>query len=338
MNFYKGKKVLVTGGAGCIGSFVCELLAGLEAEVTAVDNFMRHEESERNCNEALASHPEVKYIEGDIEDYGSLKNLVSGFDMVFHLAALPSHRLAVLNPRMYLLNDAVGAVNIFEAVRQSNRKIKILFTSTNKVYGKQPTPFREDMEPMPEGPYGQSKLDAERWAKLYHDYYGLDIAVVRLFHVIGPRTQPDREISIFTESVIKGESIHVHGDFKDDKFISCAAGYTDIRDVVAGILKAMEIVKGFEIINLGNSREVPVIDLAEHIMKILGKRVEIIKKQMYQHESLYQSADNSKARKLLGWKPTYTAEESLERYVSWRLRIGDRDAAKYKDKELEDKL
>ena len=191
---FKDMNVLVTGGAGCIGSHLVQRLCQLGAKVTIFDNMMRGDEAFRNLKETSETcSPSI--VIGDILDFEKLKELFQNdFNVVYHLAALPSHRLALEKPRDYAMVDVIGTVNILEAARLSKTTKTIVFGSSNKIYGKQKTPFREDMEPMPEGPYGQAKISSEEWCMQYSKYYGLNTPVIRYHHVLGSRTQPDREI------------------------------------------------------------------------------------------------------------------------------------------------
>lgn len=326
---FQDKKVLVTGGAGCIGSHLVQRLAENGAEVTIFDNMMRGEEAFRNLREVFDTCKPTVII-GDILDFEKLKEVFgAGFDVVFHLAALPSHRLALKNPREYAMIDIMGTVNILEAARISETIPAVIFGSSNKIYGKQKPPFREDMDPKPEGPYGQAKISSENWCMQYSKYYGLNTPIIRYHHVLGPRTQPNREISIFTERVINGLNPIVHGTFQSGKFVSCAADYTDISDAVEGSMLAAK-VKGFDVFNLATGRLTAVEDIAKLVMKFLGKELPIQYKEMLAHESLTHLSDVSKAARLLGFKAKVPVEQSVKEYVEWRLKIGPRKLAVYK--------
>ena len=219
-NKFEYSNILVTGGAGCIGSHLVQKLCETGASVTILDNMMRGEEAFRNLKEIFETcNPSL--VIADILDFEKVKEVFkANFDIVYHLAAMPSHRLALQKPREYALTDMIGTVNVLEAARVCKTNPKIVFASSNKVYGKQQTPFREDMPPLPEGPYGQAKMSSEDWCKQYSKYYNLDVPVVRYHHVLGPRTQPDREISIFTERILNGLNPIVHGKFENGQFIS----------------------------------------------------------------------------------------------------------------------
>lgn len=327
--FYKEKKVLVTGGAGCIGSHLVEKLLDLEANVIIYDNFMRKEEAEKNIQE-IKGLPPSNIILGDILDFEKLKELFQKeqFDFVFHLAALPSHRLALEQPRNYLKTDIEGTGNILEAARLTS-KPTVIFASSNKIYGKQKPPFKEDKIPMPEGPYGQAKLCSEEWCMQYSKYFGLNTPVVRYHHVLGPRTQPDRELSIFTERILNNENPIVHGKFEGDEFVSCSADYTDVNDAVEATLLAGQ-VKGFDVFNIATGKETSVEDIARQVMTYLDKELPIEHRQMLAHESLVHLSDVSKAQEVLGFTAQTPMEQSVKDYVEWRKQRGPRPQAVYK--------
>jgi len=328
---YKNAKVLVTGGAGFIGSHLVEALLAKGAKVTIYDNMMRGEESFRNLKEIFENSrrkPEV--VVADVLDFEKVKKHVAGKDYVFHLAALPSHRLALHQPRQYALVDIIGTVNVLEAARLTKSKPKVILASSNKVYGKSKPPFKEDMPLAPEGPYGQAKKTAEEMCYQYNKYYGVDTPFVRFHHAIGPRCQPDLALSIFTERVIQGKKPIVHGHFEGKKFISCAADFTNVFDAVRGIMLVAGL-KGYQVFNLGTGKLTTVEQIARLVMKYLDKEdLGIEYREMLPHESLVHLADISKAKKVLGFEAKTPVEESVRQYVEWRLRVGPRPSAVYR--------
>lgn len=290
---------------------------------------MRGDEALRNLGEIYPSS-DLSFVFGDILDFEKVQEVFkSDFDIVYHLAALPSHRLALEKPRQYAITDIIGTVNILEATRLSKTNPKVVFASSNKVYGKQKTPFREDFPPLPEGPYGQAKISSEDWCRQYSKYYGLDVPVIRYHHVLGPRTQPDREISIFTERIINGLSPIVHGKFENGEFVSCGADYTDVNDAVRATILSSK-VKGFDVFNIATGKLTSVEQIAKLVMRLLGKEMPIEHKEMLPHESLVHLSDVSKAERVLGFKAGIPVEESVKSYVDWRLKVGPRNAAVYR--------
>lgn len=330
-DFYKNKKVLVTGGAGFVGSHLAEALIKLGAKVTIFDNLARKEESLRNLEALWNANLNFTFVKGDILDISAITDTVQSADLVFHLAALPSHRLALIEPRNYANVDIIGTVNVLEATRLAKNPPRIIFASSNKVYGKQKPPFKESAKLVPEGPYGQAKADAEGWCYQYVKYYNIPCYIVRYHHIVGPRSQPDLALSIFVERVLRSENPIVHGEFNGKEFSSCAAAFTNIYDAVEGTLLVMPKVNSFDILNIGASQETTVLRLAEIIREQLNSKIKIIKKQMYPHESLHHAADPSKAKSLLGWEAKTPIETSVKQYIEWRLNTGERKAAEYKE-------
>ncbi|MBD3155998.1 MAG: NAD-dependent epimerase/dehydratase family protein [Candidatus Aenigmarchaeota archaeon] len=324
--------ILITGGAGFIGSHLTEKLLEERHSVTIYDNFMRGIEAERNVKEIISKNGNKNFevVKGDVTDFKKTKKVIKNKDQVYHLAALPSHRLALKQPRDYAMVDVIGTVNVLEASRLTESTPKVIFASSNKVYGKLKPPFKETMSPKPEGPYGLSKFCSEEFCKMYVDYYGLDVPVIRYHHVIGPRCQPDRELSIFAERALKGKKPIVHGTFENGDFISCAADYTNIHDAVKGTI-LVSGVEGFDTFNLATGKVTTVLEIAEMTMEKLGKNnLEIEYKEMLPHETLVHRSEVSKIGKKVGFKAKKTVEEAIEDYVKWRLKIGPRDQAVYK--------
>lgn len=333
MNEIINKNILVTGGAGYLGSHLSEKLISLGNNVTILDNFMRGEEAERNIVEIKSNvdNSKLKIFRGDILDFEKVKELVEDKDFIFHLAALPSHRLAMKMPRDYAMADVAGTVNILEAVRLIGQKSPIFFASSNKVYGKNKTPFREDDLPKPEGPYGLSKYCSEQFCEMYAKYYGLDVPTIRYHHVLGPRCQPDRELSIFTESVINGINPIVHGHFENGEFKSCAADYTNVYDVIDATILATANVKGFDVFNVATGKATTVLKIAELIIENLGKKsVKPIFKELLSHETMLHLSDASKIERVLGFRHKLSVETSVKQYIDWRMKVGSRAQAIYK--------
>ena len=326
----KDRNIVVTGGAGFIGSHLAQELTRIGANVIIFDNVMRGEESFKNLKEIFECQNHPKFINGDIMDFEKVREAIKGADLVFHLAALPSHRRALERPREYMLVDVAGTVNVLEAARITEPCPSVVFASSNKVYGKQQVPFVEDMMPKPEGPYGLAKYCSEETCKMYAKYYGLNIPVIRYHHVIGPRCQPDRELSIFTERVINDKPPIVHGHFNpEEHFESCAADYTNIYDAVVGTILTSSI-KGFDVFNLATGKVTTVLRLAELVIEILEKpHIKPEFREMLKHESLIHWSDVSKMNRILGFKAECAVEESIKEYVEWRLKTGPRAQAIY---------
>ena len=325
-----GMRAIVTGGAGFIGSHLVERLLKLGVEVTIYDNLNRGEESLRNLHEIYSQASKgPRLVVGDVLDFEKIKKTFKDIDIVFHMAALPSHRLALNAPREYALVDLMGSANMFEAARISEPSFSVLLGSSNKVYGKQEIPFREDMQPQPEGPYGQAKSSAEDLGRQYAQYYNINVPVVRYHHVVGPRSQPDLALSIFVERVINGLNPIVHGHFEEGQFTPCAADWTNIADAVDGTILASS-VKKFDIFNLGTGKVKTVLELAELVIKLYKSNLKPELREMLPHEALIHCADVRKAKEKLGFEAKTPFEESIMQYINWRKTIGSRESATYR--------
>jgi len=327
--FFSGKKVLVTGGCGFIGSHLVEKLCSVGAKVTIFDNMMRGNESFRNLSEIFQNYnvrqgnaPEI--VIGDVLDFEKMKELVArGFDFIYHLAALPSHRLALERPRDYATIDLIGTVNVLEAVRINKTDTIIIYGSSNKVYGKQEPPWQEDKPTIPEGPYGQAKASSEEFCKQYFKYFGVKSVIIRYHHVAGTRSNSDLALAIFTERVLKGLPPEVHGKMNGDKFESCSADYTHVDDVVRASLLAAMNYKGFDIFNVANKKLTSVLWMAETVIKILNSDLKPKLVKMLPHETLVHHSDVSKAKKKLGFEAEIPIEKAIRDYIEWRLKFGE---------------
>lgn len=312
-------KALVTGGAGFIGSHLVEELYKRKYKVVVYDNLSRGVESSRNL---LEIQNKCSVIVGDILDFPKLKKVVlDGVELIFHMAALPSHRLALTRPHDYAMIDLAGTANVLEGARLSKFNPLVVFASSNKVYGKQDCPWREDKLPQPEGPYAVSKWASEKMCEMYSKYFGVRCVVPRFHHVAGIRSNSDLALSIFVEAALVGKKIEVHGLYRQHKFHSCSADYTHVSDSVRATLLMVDKYSGFEIYNVANKKLTSVEWMAEYVKKQLKSKSEIIRVKMLEHETLTHHSDVSKAEKKLGFVAAIPIEESIREYIGWRTKF-----------------
>lgn len=312
------KTNVVTGSAGFLGSRLTEMLNARDETVVGYDNLDRGEVGLRNVMDT--KHPLYKFVAGDILDYQKLKTVIhDGVDRVFHMAAFPSHRLALERPYEYLSVDLQGTANVLEAARLCRPKPLVIFASSNKVYGKQECPWREDKLPQPEGPYAMSKYAAELMCEMYTKYFDVPTLVLRYHHVAGKRSNPELALSIFVEQALKGEILQVHGKQTTQGWESCAANYTHVDDSMRATLMAADNYSGYDIFNIANEKTITVEHMARWVVERLKSRSTIERVDMLSHETLLHASDVSKARNRLGFKTEYTAEEAFADYVEWRL-------------------
>lgn len=313
--------ILVTGAFGFIGSHLVERLLELGEKVIALS---RPNPPENNYH-YLASHPKSSNLRIaliDVTDYDSLVKLIREEDvrLVYHLAAIASHRLSINEPYKYLRVNYLSVLNMLEAVRTCEPPPKVVFTSSSSVYGDAPPPLREDMDPRPKGPYALSKFFGERLCKLYNESYGVECPIIRYFNVVGERCRRNIVFRIFAERIISGQPVEVYGKWVDGVFKPAERDFTYIADAVEGTILVGEKAGGSEIFNLGFGRPVSVLRVAELLMEALGRRVEVVKKELKPHEALISYSSNEKARKLLGWSPKVNIEEMVKRYAEWFLK------------------
>jgi UDP-glucuronate 4-epimerase len=308
---------LVTGGAGFIGSSLCERLLGAGHAVWAFDdlnNFYDLALKQRNIREIQALARPFTFVHGDITDRAALDEVFreTKFDQVIHLAARAGVRPSLLEPALYQRVNVEGTVNVLEATRLNGVK-KIIIASSSSVYGvNSKVPFSES-DPIFQAisPYAASKLACEALGHVYHHVYGLDVTMLRFFTVYGPRQRPDLAIYKFARLISDGKPIPVFGDG------STARDYTFISDILDGIMACTEKNFGYEIFNLGESQTVKLSYLIEVLEKSLGKKAVIDRQSMQPGDVPLTFADISKARKMLGYAPRVKIEQGIPLFVEW---------------------
>ncbi len=311
---------LVTGGAGFIGSHVCERLLGAGHSVWAFDdlnNFYDPQLKRANIRDLQKLAKPFEFVQGDITDRDALDELFGAirFDQVIHLAARAGVRPSLQEPALYQRVNVEGTVNILEAARTRGVK-KLTLASSSSVYGvNAKVPFAES-DPIfnPISPYAASKMACEALGHVYHHIYGLDIVMLRFFTVYGPRQRPDLAIHKFARLIHEGKPIPVFGDG------STARDYTYVTDIVDGIIACTAREFGFEVFNLGESQTVKLNYLIDLLEKSL-KRSAIIDRQPPQPGDVpITFADVSKAKAKLGYSPRVKIEEGLPLFVDWFAR------------------
>ncbi len=308
---------LVTGGAGFIGSHVCEELLRQGHAVWAFDNlhpFYPTAAKERNLAEIKAAGGNFTFVLGELGEPTALRNLFRNvkFDQVIHLAALAGVRPSLMEPESFQQINVEGTVNLLEAAHHRGVK-KVTIASTSSVYGvNRKVPFSED-DPTQRliSPYAASKLACEALGHVYHHVYGMDIAMLRFFTVYGPRQRPDLAIHKFARLIEDGKPLPVFGDG------STARDYTYVSDTVAGVIACTNREFGYEIFNLGESHTVTLARLIEVLEEALGKKAIIDRHPQQPGDVPLTYADISKARKHLGYDPKIGIEGGIRLFVEW---------------------
>lgn len=318
-------KVLITGGAGFIGSHLCEALLGRGEKVVVIDEFndfydpLLKEENVR----PFESHPNFKLYRTDIRDRRKVFDCVKADppDAVCHIAARAGVRPSIDDPLLYEEVNCVGTLNVLEAVKRLNLK-NFLFASSSSVYGiNSKVPFsEEDPITSPISPYAATKRAGELMAFTYSHLYNMPVTCLRFFTVYGEKGRPDMAVAKFTRLIREGREIEVYGDG------SARRDFTYVGDIIHGLLNALYNPFKYEIINLGGSNTIEVSGLISIIEKSLGKKARIKYRDPMPGDVPITYADIRKAEKLIGFKPRVGLDEGVGRYVKWFLEREKRAA------------
>ena len=309
--------ILVTGGAGFIGSNLIEKLLLLGHSVICIDNFDPfYDRKVKRENLAEASvHQNFVLIDGDIRNQPDLEKCFSikPIDLVIHLAAKAGVRLSITDPKGYYEVNVSGTLNILEAMRNYGVN-RMLFASSSSVYGNTPkVPFSEsDNVDYPISPYAATKKSSELLCHAYHHLYGFNIFCLRFFTVYGPRQRPDLAIHKFTNQILKNQPIDVYGEGNS------ARDYTFVDDTVDGIIKAIEHLNGFDIFNFGESMAISLKDMIMTIEKSLGLKGILKYFPVQPGDVEITLADITKAKKLLNYNPKWNFENGIKEFHRWK--------------------
>jgi UDP-glucuronate 4-epimerase len=316
------KRILLTGGAGFIGSHVAEaLLRRGEAlsVVDCLDDFYSATWKKGNLEE-IRRTGSFEFFDRDIREVEKMRETLAAArpDVVIHLAARAGVRPSIEQPRLYELVNVGGTVNLLELCREFRVK-KFIFGSSSSVYGASSrAPFSEEQPELhPISPYAATKLAGELFCSTYAHLHGLPSICLRFFTVFGPRQRPDLAIHKFVARIERGEPLPIFGDGQTGR------DYTYIEDIVAGVLSAIDYMPRradgapFEVFNLGNSRPVKLTELLELIEKVTGKKAIREYKEPQPGDVPLTWADISKAVRLLGYRPQTTLEDGLRKFVAW---------------------
>jgi UDP-glucuronate 4-epimerase len=306
---------LITGVAGFIAARTASLLLEQGATVVGIDNLNDYYDVrlKQHRLDALTACPHFTFIEGDIENRATVDALFHQhrFAAVLNLAARAGVRYSMENPYVYLTTNALGTLNLLEAMRSAG-VTKFVLASTSSLYAGQPTPFVETLPVnTPISPYAASKKAAEVMAYSYHHLYQIDVSVVRYFTVYGPAGRPDMSILRFIRWIDEGTPLTVYGDGTQTR------DFTYVDDIAEGTVAALKPL-GYEIINLGGGlTPVSLKSLIGHIERLLGRQARIDEQPFHEADMRETSASIEKARRLLGWEPRVSVEEGLARTVAW---------------------
>ncbi|MEA2016430.1 MAG: GDP-mannose 4,6-dehydratase [Actinomycetota bacterium] len=308
--------ILVTGGAGFIGSHLCEKLINLGFNVICVDNFNKFYSTaikEDNISK-IAANSKFKLFRADICDLNQIDDVFSRnkVELVIHLAARAGVRPSIKDPLLYEKVNVAGTINLLECCKKHDI-LKLIFASSSSVYGgNMKIPFSEnDNVDRPISPYAATKRAGELICHTYYSLYGISAFCFRFFTVYGPRQRPEMAIHKFTRQILGGKQVKLFGNG------SSSRDYTYIDDVISGIVNSLDIVKGFEIINLGNSNSVKLINLVSLIEDITGRKANIKFIENQPGDVFLTYADIRKAGKMLKYSPETNIKEGLIKFIEW---------------------
>ena len=311
--------VLITGAAGFIGSHLSQRLLAEGTRVFAMDNFSDFYDPyiKRNNIEDCLHHPDFTLIEADIRDQNRLTAVFELYpiDMVIHLAAMAGVRPSIENPCLYTDVNVSGTVNLLDASARKGIK-HFIFASSSSVYGANTKlPFAEtDPVDNPVSPYAATKKAGELLCYNWHHHYRMSMLCLRFFTVYGPRQRPDLAIHKFSRLIRDSEALPIFGDG------STSRDYTYIDDVIDGVCSAMQYVRTgchYEIINLGESETISLSAMINYLEQVSGKSVARRKLPLQTGDLPHTYADISKARELLGYKPSTLFAEGIRKWWEW---------------------
>lgn len=307
--------ILVTGGAGFIGSHLLERLVGEKKRACcAIDEFNDYYDPALKRENFAGLKKDVPLLEADIRDAEKVEKFIRKHrpETIVHLAARAGVRPSLEQPLLYESVNCGGTLVLLELARKFGVK-RFVFASSSSVYGaSKKVPFRETDPVMEQAsPYGVSKRAGELYCSNYAALYGLPCIALRFFTVYGPRQRPDMAIHKFARLMLAGKPIPFYGDGLSRR------DYTYVDDIIQGVAAATEWEGRFEIVNLGESRTVELRELVELLEKALGRKAERENLPDMPGDVPATWADVSKAKRLLGYRPCVSIEKGLERFAAW---------------------
>lgn len=311
-------RILVTGGAGFIGSHLVEKLLSLGHDVAILDDFNDFYDPQIKRQNIATVAKDVAIHHLDLRDSGAVRNLFhrEKFEAIAHLAARAGVRPSIQNPQLYYDTNVDGTLHLLDAARVTGVE-RFIFASSSSVYGNSKTvPFSEDRQLIQTlSPYGATKIAGESLCSTYSHLYGMRVVALRYFTVYGPRQRPDLAIHQFTRRIHAGKPIDQFGDGTTRR------DYTYIDDIIQGTMAALKYDGPmFDIFNLGENETIQLRDLIAGIENALGEKAKINRLPEQPGDMPVTYADISKARKLLGYNPSTRLSDGLPRFIEWFLQ------------------
>ncbi|MDL2318947.1 SDR family oxidoreductase [Eubacteriales bacterium OttesenSCG-928-A19] len=318
IQFMNGSVFLVTGGAGFIGSNLCEALLRLGYKVHCLDNLST---GHWHNMAPFFDHPNYTFIKGDVREMGDCLKACDGVDYVLHEAAFGSVPRSIEMPVQYCMNNIVGTVNMMEAARQQGVQ-RFIYASSSSVYGDDPSlPKREGVEGAIQAPYALTKMCCEEWGKQYYMQYGLEAIGLRYFNVFGRRQDPNGAyaavIPRFIKLLLLNKTPTIYGDGIQSR------DFTYIENVIEANLKACIAPKeaAGQCYNIAYGERIRLIDIFNILSKLLGKEIQPVFEPERKGDIKHSDADISKARKILGYSPEWSFHRGIEEVVVWYQNV-----------------
>ena len=316
MSKLKGRKVLVTGAGGFIGSHLTERLLELGASVKVFVRYNSRQELGMLSHIPDKKLKEIDVVFGDLRDYNAVESALKGTDIVFHLGALIAIPYSYMNPRDVVETNVMGTLNILLASKANKKTKKIIHTSTSEVYGTGlKIPMDEKHPLQAQSPYSASKIGADKIAESFYDSYNMPIVTIRPFNTYGPRQSLRAVIPTIISQALLKNNIELGS-------LAPRRDFTFVKDTVEGFVKIAQSDNVFgRTINIGSNREVSIGELVDKIAKIIGRDVHVaVSKERTRpklSEVMILKADNALAKKLIGWKPSVSLDDGLEMTIEW---------------------
>lgn len=308
-------RVLVTGGAGFIGSHLVDILLKRGNRVIVYDNFNPFYAGKKQNIEHHFGDSNFTLLNADILDYTTLSSAMRNVDVVFHEAAQPGIRYSIQNPKEVDELNVTGTLNVLKAALKNQVK-KVIWASSSSVYGyPKYLPFDEKHPTNPNSPYAESKLASEKNCLVFQEAYGLDVVSLRYFSVYGPRQRPDQVIRIFVSNALNGRPITIYGDGKQTR------DFTYIDDVVRATIRTAEVKTDETLINIGSGKRITINKLFKTITKLLGKEeMKPTYRKNYAGDFPHTLADITLARRILQYRPTVELERGIRNFIDWHQK------------------
>ena len=310
-------KILITGGAGFIGSHLAEKLSK-KNEVIVLDNLDPYYDVRiKKENIKILESKGAKFVIGDVTNYDFIERTIkeNNIEIIFHEAARPGVRYSIKDPFLPNKVNVIGTLNILKASLDSDVK-KVINASSSSVYGKVDyLPFDEKHPTQPISPYGVSKLATEHYCRVFYEVYGLKTISLRYFTVYGPRMRPDLAIPIFAKSILDNISPIIFGDGEQTR------DFTYIDDIVDANLKLLKTNRADgEILNIGSGRRVTINYMIDTLKNLLNSDIKLKYVDPIKGDARDTLANIDKAKKLIGYTPKTSLEEGLRKFLEWYKR------------------